>query len=91
MAADIVLTSAKFKVTGILKKTKARFFKDLQVGDVLQFENKLSYVGGASNGLYATAYKVSVVDNTDRELSCSFSQNELVRFMGLISVEEVNG
>lgn len=91
MTTDIVLQSPKFVITALLKKTKARFFKDLEVGDILQFENTITYVGGASNGLYATGYKVSVVDNPDKTMVESFSQNEVVKFMRLISVNEIEG
>lgn len=59
---NIELTSATYRVTAIVKKTKANLFQDIRVGDLIRFESTLKYAGRASRGAYASY--VSVVNVT---------------------------
>jgi len=56
----MILKSEVQKVTAIKKKTKAKFFKDVKIGDLLVFELKLRNTTGASGGgNYATYISIS--------------------------------
>lgn len=61
MNEDIVLSSGNYKVTKIVKKTKAMLFKDWEVGQVFQI-TMVFKSPGRNRGLYATMVKV--VDKT---------------------------
>lgn len=83
----ISLKSPVYEVSGVLKKTKAKFWSELKVGDKIQFQNTIKYVGGASNGLYATLYHVTVCGSSP-EVSGVFSQNEVCRYLKMFNIKE---
>lgn len=47
---DLTLRSEKVRVTKILKKTQARMFKNIEVGDVIQLSIGAERVGRGSRG-----------------------------------------
>lgn len=59
MNNQIYLTSPKLKVTKVLKKTSAKYFNELKIGDEFQIRSKLSRVGRNGNSLYATKLEFS--------------------------------
>lgn len=85
---SISLESQIYKIEGISKKTKAKFWSGLKVGDRLQFKNTIQYVGGASNGLYATCYQV-ILCGSDPETSGIFTQNEICRYLKIFDLSKV--
>lgn len=85
--ATIVLESETFIITKVLKKTKAKFWKDLVVGDRIFFRNEIANVSGAagSNGIYATYYNVFKINS--EETVCN-SQNDICRFTSLFELKQ---
>ncbi|ALA07224.1 hypothetical protein SECTIM467_100 [Brevibacillus phage SecTim467] len=55
---DIIMKSPLYEVIGIKKKTRARFFEDVEVGDKVQFSMTMRHAGRASGGgVYASDVK----------------------------------
>lgn len=79
MNTDIILSSGVYRVAEIHKPTKARLFKDVTVGDKLEFSMFLRQTTGASNGLYATYIHVyhTGIDGAIHFIRC-LSTNELL-------------
>lgn len=50
---DIMMISERYRVMKIKKKTAAKMFKNVQVGDVLTFRTPIRRAGG-NGGTYAT-------------------------------------
>ena len=86
--ASISLSSPVYEVKNVSKATRAKFWRELKTGDRIQFHNTIQYVGGASNGLYATYYRVSILGSKP-EISGMFSQNEICRYLKIINISEV--
>jgi hypothetical protein len=76
----IKLESSFYRIEKILKKTNAKFFKDLNEGDVIYFSTELIYKKRNGNSLYASyfmvvnadteAYGVDSQSNISNRLSC---------------------
>lgn len=68
---DILLTSKALKIAKIKRRTSAKFFKDLKVGDEIKVVGILRDPGrswgSSSNGLYATYF--NVVNETTGEMT----------------------
>jgi hypothetical protein len=76
-----------FVVTEVKKKTKARFFQDVKVGDVLKFSVTLSYKTG-NRGIYATM--IDVERQSDGAVGY-FTQTELVNLLDrCFEIGEIN-
>jgi len=83
---SIKLTSPMYVIRKQVKKTKARFWNDVKVGDIVRFHTNLINTLGASNGLYA----LDIMVTNGRTLEdCTFSQNELLRYMSCFKLEEI--
>lgn len=54
---EIIMKSEKLVVSRIIDKTRAKFFKDLKRGDVIEFSVPLK-AAGSNKGTYATDVKV---------------------------------
>lgn len=78
----VVLRSGELRVTEILKPTKAKFFKDIQVGDTIEITHELEGLTGASGGgLYAPTYRlVNYVRNNKISISGNNLVNRLANF-----------
>jgi len=70
---NIMMKSGTFVVTKIVKKTKSKFFKNVEVGHKLIFSVPLGYVGTSKNGSYAVYIKVLNVD-LGKVSNASFNQ-----------------
>lgn len=68
--------SGMYKITKILKKTKAKFFKELGVEDCIWFTIDLKNTTGASSGIYATSIKCHLRNS---DLKVVNSQNLFLR------------
>lgn len=75
------------KVIKKVKKTTAVHFKDIKVGDVLEFSMKLSSKGRGRAGLYATTITVSNL--TQGTSDSSKSQTEVSKYLAFFEMEEV--
>jgi hypothetical protein len=58
----ILLESCFYKVVKIKKKTKACMFKDLKIGDELQFSIPIQSAG-SNRGTYASYIKIACITN----------------------------
>jgi hypothetical protein len=81
------LFSKPQKVTEIHRKTRAKMFSDVEVGDVLQFSMRLGNMTGASGGgSYAT---VIHIENLTQGIATSKGQSELANLLnGLFELRE---
>ena len=82
-----------YEVINILKRTKAKGFCDIQIGDRLWFYIDLKNTLGASNGLYALYVKTH--HHGIREKIFKFynnwenSQNDFLRFISNFELKEL--
>ena len=82
------LVSPKFKITKIIKKTRAKFWRDLGVGDTIQLSLRMGKTSGASNGQYVNIFKVK----RHTTLPATFTmetQNRLVVHMARYEMREL--
>ena len=82
---DITLTT-KCRVSAVNRKSSAECFRDLEVGDVIQFEVDLSPSGRTRRGLYAKYVRCV---NMRTSGASSYSFNELARILECCELEEV--
>ena len=74
----ITMKSEKLKIIEIKKKTTAKMFKDLKVGDVLQFSTEVKDVGRGYRGrTYATDIKVVNITTGDK-VNKTFNQTGFI-------------
>ncbi|MFK4473722.1 hypothetical protein ABH897_003453 [Paenibacillus sp. RC73] len=72
---EITLTSARYKIAAIKRKTRAKTFADWRVGDEIQLSTGIEHKGGASGGgVYASYFKA---ENPTQGTSVSKSQSEM--------------
>lgn len=57
---NLYLTSPKLKVVSIKKETTAKYFSELNVGDVFQLRVKMKGRGRNGRSIYATYFEVSI-------------------------------
>lgn len=91
----VTLTSPKFRVTEIKRKTRAVVFKDWKVGDIIRFSTAMSSVGGASGGgVYASYFEAenltqgTAVSKSQTEMSGMFGTSD--GYGGVFVIEEVS-
>lgn len=73
-------------VTKTNRKSSSPCFKDLQIGDVIEFSAPISYAGYASHGAYATYIKC-YNNRTGAESRLSF--NQIHKVLECCELEEV--
>lgn len=73
----IILHSGILQVTKINRKTKAKMFKNLKVGDTIEFSVPIKQAGKGVSGTYAT-YIRAVNINTGEETNSSFNQIPII-------------
>lgn len=87
MNNQIYLTSPTLKVTKILKKTNAKHFKELKIGDEFQIRSKLSRVGRNGNSLYATNLEFS--KNSGEFVKTFHTYNTIEKYLVCFELVEV--
>jgi hypothetical protein len=81
MSTDVMLSSPVYRVTGVFKKTRARLFSDVKIGDCIRITFPLRYAGQASRGSYATRVTVeNVTQGTSLRLYISAVVDHLACF-----------
>lgn len=83
--SSVILRSRRLVITDIRKKTTARLFTDLKVGDNFRFTVQLKNTTGASSGLYALSVRVSNLTTGDSKV---FSQNEVLKYLDCFGYQE---
>jgi hypothetical protein len=72
---NIILNSDVLTISKIIKKSSAKMFEDLKVGDRLKLSIEVERSGRGPNGIYASYIKVENVDTGAYALK-SFNQIE---------------
>lgn len=83
----IVMRSSKYEVFNIIKKTNAKIFKDIEVGDILQFSVPLEYAGTGSGGTYAVDIRVENISKPGNIAYKTF--NQLPSLLRHFELEEI--
>lgn len=78
------------KVIEVKKKTKAEMFKNVQVGDVINFSVALASVGSRRGRKSSYAVNICCVNERTGE-RCFKTFNEVGRIIDLFSFEEIEG
>lgn len=73
MSEDIILTSGELVVSEIIRKTTAKLFKDLVVGDKIKLSVILKPAGTNRGQTYSTYIKVENLNNGEKVFN-SFNQ-----------------
>lgn len=85
--SHIELSSAKFVIKSILRKTKASVLKDFKVGDVVIFTIELYNPGRGNNGIYATQY---TINNLTQDTTKTDVLSSIEPFFTIFELEKVN-
>ena len=81
----IVMESKTLRVSKILKKSSAKMFSDLKVGDTIKFSVDLERAGGY-RGTYATYIKAEHLESGNTNYS---SFNQMLSIVSSFEFEEV--
>jgi hypothetical protein len=82
----MLLQSKTLTIKTINKKTKAKFFEDVSVGDLLQVSMELRHTGSASGGGTYASYLT--IKNLSNGTSTINSQSQLVNNLKNFEIEE---
>lgn len=86
----IKLTSNPFRVTFIKKKTNARFFKYLEIGDVFTVGFELRRIGRTRSGLYASDYTFECVKADGEVVTDSMTANQAANCLENFIITEID-
>ena len=86
MKLEIVLKSNVLIVEGIKRKTSAKMFKDIEVGDKLRLSVDVDYAGSNRGSTYATYIKCANLSKNDVAYK---TFNEMPRFLNMFKLKEV--
>ena len=87
MELEIVLKSNVLIVEGIKRKTSAKMFKNIEIGDKLRLSADVDYAGSNGGGsTYATYIKC---DNLSKNDVAYKSFNEMPRFLNMFKLKEL--
>lgn len=81
----ILLTSKTVLVKDVLNKTKAKFFKDLTVGDKIVLSTHIKHTG--HNKIYATYITIK---NLNNNCSTQLSFSQLSNILKCFEIEEID-
>lgn len=80
---EIMMTSERYRVMEIKKKTNAKMFKNIQLGDVITFKTPVKHAGGYG-GTYATGI-ITTLERTNETAVKTF--NELPKILKNFTLE----
>jgi len=86
MKVEIVLKSNTLIVEEIKRKTSAKMFKDIEVGDRISLSVDVDYAGSNRGMTYATYIKCTSLSKKDVAYK---SFNEMPRFLNMFKLKEV--
>lgn len=87
MNREIKLKSKNYEITKLNRKTKAKGFCDLKVGDVIYFETVIKRAGRNGNSLYASGFRCI---NAKKNVYISgFTHNESSLYLSIFELKEV--
>jgi len=82
----IVMTSS-VGITKVLKRTKAKLFKDVEVGDALNFSVPIEAAGMSQRGTHASYITVTLVPPLADNSSTYLSFNQIGRYLDMFEYE----
>lgn len=85
--SEIIMESAPYEVTGV-RKTQARFWKDVKVGDVLRFRQEVRRQSGHSRGPHAVDIKITNETSGKMAFNSMTQASNNMRGFGLEEVSE---
>lgn len=84
---NIKMMSPKYRVLKILKRTNAKMFKDIRVGDIIQFSVPIRRAGGNRGKSYSVDIEV---ENLSRESNTAYKTfNQLPKLLTSFEIEQV--
>jgi hypothetical protein len=86
----IELKSNVFEVKEVLKSTKAKFFKDLEVGDKFTITTHLKRITRTSAGLYAPEMTFECKKSNGNIISDTMSSNQAMNCLDKLLIVEIN-
>ena len=86
---EIILKSKKYRITKLNRKTKAKGFCDLKVGDVIYFQDEIAPCGRNGDRLYASGF--DCVNDKTKEIIGGFTHNESPKYLSIFELEEISG
>ena len=84
---EIKLSSPKYKIVKLNRKTKAKGFCDLKVGDIIYFQTEIAPTGRNGNHLYAAV--IDCLEATTNKYIGSFTYNSSPKYLNIFELEEV--
>lgn len=85
---NIILKSSDYEIVKLNRKTRAKGFCELKVGDIIHFETEIKRAGRNNNRLYASGFWC--VDSiTGKKIAC-FTHNESERYLEIFDLKEVS-
>ena len=86
MTSNLINMKSKlYEVKAILRKTKAKFFVDLKVGDVIQFDLDIEPIYRGRSGLRTTDVHVT---NHETDVDAYCSMNMINNYIECFELEE---
>ena len=87
MIKEIKLRSKNYEITKLNRKTTAKGFCDLKIGDVIYFETVIKRAGRNGNSLYASSF---ICINTKTNICIrEFTHNESSLYLSIFELKEV--
>ena len=86
MEQEIILKSNTLIVEEIVKKTSAKMFKDIEVGDKLSLSVSVEYAGSNRGNTYATHIKCTNLSKNDVAYKYF---NQMPRLLNMFELKEV--
>lgn len=86
MSEDIILTSGELVISEVVRKTTAKLFRDLKVGDRISLSVTLKPAGSNRGQTYSTYIKAENLSNNEKALN---SFNQLPKLMDCFKFEKV--
>ena len=86
METEIILKSNTLIVEEIKRKTSAKMFKDIEVGDMISLSVDVDYAGSNRGMTYATYIKCTNLSKKDAAYK---SFNEMPRFLNMFKLKEI--
>lgn len=84
---NIRLKSNNYEIVKLNRKTKAKGFCNLRVGDVIHFETEIKKVGRNGNSLYASGFWC--INSITNEKIGGFTHNESERYLGIFELKKL--
>lgn len=83
----IILKSNNYKIIKLNRKTKAKGFCELKVGDIIHFETEIERAGRNGNRLYASGF--GCINSITNKRIGGFTHNESTKYLEIFQLKEL--